>query len=963
MNENAETKLDINNLSLIELINKSINFNSDKIAIYFQDDSISYSELGRLSDNLSKALILSGVKSGDLVGISTNRNIGMIVSIIATLKCGAGYVPMDPTYPKARLHYIANISKPKVMITENEYLHVFDGLSSNKIVVSPRGDFDNNFGSKFKSEELNNNYSNESIAYVIFTSGSTGNPKGVQVQNSAVVNFVCSMLNEPGICANDVLLAVTTISFDIHVLEIFCPLVAGGSLVMASKDDAVNGWNLVKLIQQYNVSIMQATPMTWRLLFEAGLADLDMPLKALVGGEALPEDLCIDLYANSTEVWNMYGPTETTVWSTCYQIKDINKPILIGNEIANTQLYVVDSNNNIVPNGVPGELLIGGKGVTLGYINRDDLTRDVFIENIFSSSKSTKLYRTGDLVVRQEDGNLKYLNRLDTQVKIRGFRIELGEIENAMLSFEKLKSCVVNITETGNSTKQIVAYYISDDNTNIKNDILKSHLEKQLPEYMVPHCFVRLDEFPLTENRKIDRKALPMPNHNEARKSNDSGPISKRESQIAEIWKEALGVEEIGINDSFAELGGDSLTAMRVLVKMKSLNLDEKILRGMFQGQSIRNIATLIDSDLAVDTDTSHRELFKNPAKINAASMSILRTIVILLVVASHWSWGVFERLPSSFDYIHTIIMPFFNMVTPGFSIVFGISMGYIFYPIYILDKKRASKTLHLGALVLLLAMVLESVMTLLEVHLSGNDITQSIFFSSFYSAITYYFLALWSMPLWFQLISKFKNTLVVTLSLSVVSLLIYQALKLSLNHIEFVGFLQLLKLMLVAKFNYFNMSVGVFVGISFGYWLKQNEYNIRNLNKLYFLSISLMVLGAIVSVLTKDINSWITPTTEVVLWKWLFYSGVSLILALTLIQTVSAYGKLNPFFQSTIRWSEMVGQAVLPIWIMQGLVLDIKNILDLLYIPDILGTLVILLIFFGVTIFLVRRLYRMYYG
>ena len=399
---------------------------------------------------------------------------------------------------------------------------------------------------------------------MIYTSGSTGKPKGVVVPHRAVVNFLTSMAHEPGLAADDVLVAVTTLSFDIAVLELQLPLTLGATVVIASREQAVDGRALRTLLEQHRATLMQATPVTWRLLLEAGW-QAGKGFKALVGGEGLPKDLADQLIASGIELWNMYGPTETTVWSTCARITDTANGITIGKPIANTTVYILDEQKNLCPIGVPGELCIGGDGVTLGYWNRPELTADRFIADPFSAVPGATLYRTGDLARWRNDGTLEHLGRLDFQVKIRGYRIELGEIETAIARHPAVREAVVVAREDIPGDPRLVAYLVAKNPPADLVEQLRAQLRTDLPEYMVPALFITLDALPLTPNAKIDRKALPAPKRNRPNLARDYiAPRTAAEKQLASLWCELLQLDQIGIDDSFFDLGGTSLAVVRM---------------------------------------------------------------------------------------------------------------------------------------------------------------------------------------------------------------------------------------------------------------------------------------------------------------------------------------------------------------------------------------------------------------
>jgi amino acid adenylation domain-containing protein len=421
----------------------------------------------------------------------------------------------------------------------------------------------------------------EDPVYVIYTSGSTGKPKGVVVPHRAVVNFLTSMAREPGLTPDDVLVAVTTLSFDIAVLELQLPLTVGAMVVIASRDEAIDAHSLRALLTQRGATVMQATPATWRLLLEAGWA-CRPPFKALVGGEALPKDLADALIARGVELWNLYGPTETTVWSTCARITDTSNGITIGKPIANTTVRVLDAQKNLCPVGVPGELCIGGDGVTLGYWNRPELTSDRFIPDPFSTAPRAMLYRTGDRARWRNDGMLEHLGRLDDQVKIRGFRIELGEIEAVLCEHSSVRQATVHLWTVKANDVRIVACCVLAKGQVLAPIGLRKHLRARLPEYMIPQNFLAVDEIPLTPNGKVDRRRLPTPVVTESRIGRHEAPSDPVEATIAEIWTELIGrAQPIGRFDKFFEIGGHSLLGVRALRQIEDkvdVRLDFRVL-------------------------------------------------------------------------------------------------------------------------------------------------------------------------------------------------------------------------------------------------------------------------------------------------------------------------------------------------------------------------------------------------
>jgi amino acid adenylation domain-containing protein len=443
------------------------------IAVEFEAKKISYKELNKKANQLARYLISIGVGKESFVGIFLDRSIDVVVALLGTLKAGGTYIPLDPAFPRDRLSYMLEDSGINTLITQKKYSGWFGGFTGTEVCL------DTNYKiiDKQKSSNLPEDISSDSLAYVIYTSGSTGKPKGVQIEHRSLVNFLISMQREPGLNESDSLLSVTTLSFDIAGLEIFLPLITGAKLVLVSKETTLDGKALLSKIESGKITLMQATPTTFRLMFAAGW-DKKLPLKILCGGEPLPADLAKELLNYGSELWNMYGPTETTVWSTIKKISSANF-ITIGKPIANTSIYILDSKNKLVPIGVTGELCIGGDGLARGYLNRPELTEKAFISHPFENRDEVKIYRTGDLARYRSDGEIECLGRVDHQVKVRGFRIEPGEIETILSEHEAVKQNVVVASEDEDGNARLVAYLTIDEKKlQDTEDINKEHLSE-----------------------------------------------------------------------------------------------------------------------------------------------------------------------------------------------------------------------------------------------------------------------------------------------------------------------------------------------------------------------------------------------------------------------------------------------------------------------------------------------------
>ncbi len=480
--------------------------NPDNIAVVFENHSLTYKELDQRANQLAHYLQKYKIEPDVLVGVCLERSCEMMIALLGVLKAGGGYIPMDPDYPKDRLAYIAENSNAPVLITQESLLSFLPESNASVVCI----DKDWKDIETFSADKFPDKSGPENIAYVIYTSGSTGKPKGVQVPHGAVANLMASMAKKPGMNKDDVLVCVTTYSFDLSVPDLYLPFYVGARTVFVRTEIAADGIQLAKILKETNATFMQATPSTWMLLLDSGWEG-SKNLTVLCGGEAWPRKLARELVPRVKALWNMYGPTETTVWSTCFHVASPDSEVLVGKPMDNTSVYILDENLHLVPIGVPGELHIGGHGVSLGYLGRPDLNKKSFIKNPFDMEGHTRIYKTGDSVRYRPDGNIEYLNRLDNQVKIRGLRIELGEIETVLVKFPNIKQGIVIVREDNPDDKRLVSYFVAGEGSSISEKELRSYLKGILPSYMVPQHLIHMEELPKTPNGKLDRKALPIP--------------------------------------------------------------------------------------------------------------------------------------------------------------------------------------------------------------------------------------------------------------------------------------------------------------------------------------------------------------------------------------------------------------------------------------------------------------------
>ena len=597
------------NLTIAKLFEEQVEKSPESIAIVFGNKKITYKELNNKANSLAHFLRNNkNVSRNDLVGIMCNRSIEMIVSILAVLKAGGAYIPIDPTYPLDRIYYMLDMSHSKILLTQKELDSKVE--FDKKLFVDLDSDIYND-----STENLELVSSPNDLAYVIFTSGSTGKPKGVMLKQKNIVNFTYGIMKEFNFSNNDSIACITTVSFDIFVLETIVPLLNGLKIILANEEEQTNVKMFNSLCINNKVDIIQATPsrMQTFMLNKNYLDFIKNASYILIGGEPFPSSLLDNLKEISTaKIYNMYGPTETAVWSTLKNLTDTNE-ITIGKPIINTQVYILDKNLHPLPIGVPGDIYISGDGVSKGYINKPELTKKSFVPNIYIPN--TLMYKTGDLGFFTDNGEIICLGRSDSQVKIRGLRIELGEIESLMLKYPYIKKACV-IKQVLNNREFISAYFVAEKKITINK--LRKRLLSYLPRYMLPSYFIALNDFPYTPNGKIDKKLLPLPKEILSINTEDYiPPKTDLQRQLVEIFEKILNTNPIGINDNFFELGGDSLLAMNLNIEL--LKISNKIkYADIFRYPTIAELEEKIVSD-------SNKPLFSKIENLSDIYVDVLK--------------------------------------------------------------------------------------------------------------------------------------------------------------------------------------------------------------------------------------------------------------------------------------------------------------------------------------------------
>ena len=570
--------------TVVDYFEEQVKETPDNVALVCENKTLTYKELNEKANSLAHYLRENNVNVGDIVGIMVHRSTEMIVGLLAILKVGACYLPIDPEYPTDRINYILNDSESKTLLVHTSTLNTLSDSKYKKINI----DLNSDIYATHKVCNLNTIIKPNNLIYMIYTSGSTGNPKGVMITHRNINNFIISEKNVIDFTPEKVMVSVTTICFDIFALEIWCSLTSGMKVILASDLEQLSPNLLRDLCIKNKVSMIQTTPSR----FSALLADVDKLdflntfTDIMVGGEPFPKLLLDKLqkYSNAN-IYNMYGPTETTVWST---IKDLSNTsnITIGKPIGNTTCYILDKNKNLLPIGVPGELYIGGDGVTKGYWKRNTLTSEKFIVSPFS--KDNVIYNTNDLAYFNKEGEIIHLGRTDFQVKIRGYRIELEEIQNKLLSFEGISDCVV----ISKDNKFLVCYYVADKK--YPSSSLSSFLLESLPNYMIPAYFVKLDTIPLTPNGKLNRHLLPDVVEEEKEITQAS---TDTEIKISQVISNILDINNLDINTPFLNLGLDSLGIIKAQTMLLKYNFILTT-QDFYKYSTIKKLADRIDSNI-----------------------------------------------------------------------------------------------------------------------------------------------------------------------------------------------------------------------------------------------------------------------------------------------------------------------------------------------------------------------------
>lgn len=604
LDENNYTEREIPNNGLMHnLFEAQVENIPDAIAVTFEDQQLSYRELNNRSNQLGNYLRRIGISPDSVAAINIERSVEMLIGILGILKAGGAYLPITNNLPPERIDYMLKDSGAILLLSQSSDRRDY----AVKQVVYIDDEWNSIQSESAVNLSKSINWGN--LAYVIYTSGSTGKPKGVQITHQSVSNLVLSMLLRPGMSNQDILSSLTSISFDIAVLELFLPIIAGGRLNIIDNEKIMEEGTLIENLMDAGTTILQATPSAWQLILSKGIP-ISYGLKVLCGGEPLSRSLASRLMDVSDSVWNLYAPTETTIYSTANHIEFADDSMTIGRAINNTQIYILDDCLIPVPIGTSGNLYISGLGLARGYIDQSEMTAERFIPAIYSEIPGARMYQTGDLSRFLPDGKIEFIGRIDNQVKVRGFRIELEEIEAILGEHEAVREIAVAVIEDMQGQNSLTAYVVLDDENSYEPRVLNEYLKNRLPSYMIPSSFILLDRLPLTPNGKVDRNALVNTDGERLMPLVEYvAPATAIERSLAEIGAEILGVSQIGIYDNFFDLGIHSLTAARFTYRINhifNLNLST---RSIFEEQDIAKLALLVEE--MIDIEINQGEVFE----------------------------------------------------------------------------------------------------------------------------------------------------------------------------------------------------------------------------------------------------------------------------------------------------------------------------------------------------------------
>ncbi|MDB4988330.1 MAG: amino acid adenylation enzyme/thioester reductase family protein, partial [Myxococcaceae bacterium] len=933
----------------------------------------------------AQTLRARGIGPGHTVAILSDRTPALVYGLLGVLRSGAAFHILDAAYPSARLLSCVQQSRPDYLLISGDLPLAGLGLSAERVLRLPsevgavraalaHASMPPAHGPSHAT------FAPEQTAYITFTSGSTGIPKGVVTSHAPLAHFIGWHVAHGQLVASDRFSMLSGLSHDPLLRDVFTPLSIGASLHIPTQSTLFDADALFAWFEAQRITVAHLTPAFGEILLAGCAADSRLTaLRRLYwGGDVLTLKLARSMaqLAPRAEQTNFYGATETPQAMAYFDLRELGSPLAeqgavpLGRGIEGAQLLVLNQEHRLCAPGELGELWIRSPYLSKGYLDAAS-TQARFVPNPYTQVPGDLCYRTGDQGRYLASGAVCFAGRIDHQLKLRGVRIEPAEISAPLEQFPGVRRVLVSTFEL-HGDKHLVVYVAHGSAPAPAVTALRERLQTHLPSSMVPQFIVVLREFPLLPNGKVDLLSLPTPTrapgagttHGESRAAR-----SEAERALAALWADLLGVSEVGIDQSFLDLGGDSLSAIRALSRMRRLGIAEHVARGIFQG---RTIAELANAQQTGESSPSSGHLSQQTARTSPAGatnttllINVVRGFLVLTLVADHWRDGFFKRFPSLPRALVHAIEPLFDAPTPGFAFVFGVGLAYSQYANYLRNPGASARSLRGGAWVLAAGTLLMGLSRNLGVVARGLPLDYDLFCTNFFLPTLYYALALGTASLWFAAVARREGkpggSLLAALLLALACRGSYELCRLLLLPHEQVGLLQLGRLMLTARFSYFNLSTGALLGMAFGLQLRRVGPQQRLLGPLAGTGLLMLATGFLLSYAQRELHPDSLTSADLPLPKWFVYIGATLWLSASFELTLRFADRRR--LRSALEWLGVVGQCAMPIFILQGVALDLSAFGRALGLPDKVATALALLAFIAVVGELMRRIHGLYYG
>lgn len=943
-----------NSLPRLETINEQFLARSrehpQKAAIQHHDGTLTYEDVKQHVDRLAQRF--AGKR---LVAIIAHRGPGVAIGCLAARSAGAAFVLIDPCYPHQRILRMLDIIDPDLMVFGDPFLGERDALAAENFEHLNCPGLSGCQTCKPRAQPK----LPKDAAYVLFTSGSTGTPKCIVSREQPLAYSLDWQAREFGIDSQAIVANLAGIGHDPVLRDILLPLTRGATLVCPDPNRIFEAGYLSAWIEENSISVAHVTPSMLRLI-ETG-HDENHALGTLrhifLGGESVDWQIInrTRALAPQAQIANVYGASETpqiVIYNRVPSAASGTGIVPIGVPRPDVIAHVLTKEGRVCGTFEPGEICIQTPLLSAGYIDAEQTNKAFHLP---SDECAAGTYRTGDIGYILADRTLVLLGRKDDQVKINGYRVELREVEVALTEVAKTNNCAV-VAHVGPKDQQarligFVAGAVSDADIQGFLQVLRQRLTRQ----MVPERIIHLDELPLLPSGKVDRKALsirPLPSPSQPK--GDGQPTSARERELLAIWQKVLGTDDITIDDSMFNLGGDSLTSVRLMLEMEREGLDPNLARSILRGSTIRDLARGLDSP----HQSQHSKTLTGEI-LSRTSIHVLRGLLVGLIIMGHWFPGLIERFPA-FVNVGTALTPAFNLATPGFAIIFGVSLGYFMFDTYRNRPQILRRQLRIGVIVLFLALITIAILDAAHDISVGETIDYNYVAVSLYNVLGYYLLALMSVGLWFAFLNRGRHSVMLALLIGIYICLDLTARALFVPY-EPEGLVQLARLYATAKFSYFNMSFGVLIGLGAGLWIART-HDAPVKRSFVFCAAAALILGLTGGAFYGELAELLSASRRIDYWKWATYIGLLGLLASLTWRCAARWAEARTVFGSLLRIIAAAGVLALPFFVFHDIILSAKLLLDAVGLPDIIGVLIVLSTFFGIGAIAISRVRKFYY-